>query len=218
MTKYLGRLIAVGMAALLAQQPVIANDANDSVARWDFDVYLDDKKVGKHSFEVAETDGVKQVTSEADFRYKILFFSAYRYEHSNLERWSDNCLVQFDATTNANGKRLATSGRKDGSVFSVTSGEKSVELPECVMSFAYWNRTFLQQPRLLNPQSGEYLDVDVQKLNRDVLDVRGERVAAIPYKLTANELELTVWYSEDDEWLALESVAKGGQIIRYELS
>jgi hypothetical protein len=29
---------------------------------------------------------------------------------------------------------------------------------------------------------------------------------------------LTLWYSPDDEWLALESVAEGGHIIRYELS
>ena len=38
------------------------------------------------------------------------------------------------------------------------------------------------------------------------------------HKLLVIEVNLTLWYSPDDEWLALESVAKGGHIIRYELS
>lgn len=218
MTKNLGNLLLAAVTALLVSVPVVANEDDGSVARWNFDVYINDKKVGNHYFEVAEADGYKRVKSEADFTYKILFFSAYRYEHSNFESWADGCLVQFDAETNANGKRVQASGRRDGAGFSVTSGGDSVGLPECVMSFAYWNPAFLEQPRLLNPQSGEYLDVDVQRLSRDVLEVRGERVEATPYKLVAKQLELTVWYSANDEWLALESVAKGGQIIRYELS
>jgi hypothetical protein len=51
-----------------------------------------------------------------------------------------------------------------------------------------------------------------------MLEVRGQTVDATRFKLTANEIDLTLWYSQDDEWLALESIAKGGHIIRYELS
>lgn len=52
----------------------------------------------------------------------------------------------------------------------------------------------------------------------ETLEVRGQSVAATRFRLTAYEVDLTIWYSADDEWLALESVAKGGHIIRYELS
>ena len=40
----------------------------------------------------------------------------------------------------------------------------------------------------------------------------------MPYDIRARGMEITVWYSEDSEWLALESAAKGDRIIRYELS
>jgi hypothetical protein len=93
-----------------------------------------------------------------------------------------------------------------------------VELPECVMTFAYWNSDFLDQSRLLNPQTGEYVDVRVEKVGNETLEVRGQSVAATRFKLTAYEVDLTLWYSQDNEWLALESIAKGGHIIRYELS
>ena len=48
--------------------------------------------------------------------------------------------------------------------------------------------------------------------------VRGEAVLASAYRVTARKTDLTVWYSDSNEWLGLESVAKGGRIIRYELT
>jgi len=86
------------------------------------------------------------------------------------------------------------------------------------MTFAYWNPEFLDQTRLLNPQTGEFVDVSIEELGGDVLQVRGVEVPATRFKLTAKQIDLTLWYSADDEWLALESVAKGGRTIRYELS
>ena len=216
------RRIAVLVMIVLAGVVVAAQARSDESAgfvdRWDFNVYLNDKKVGKHYFEVTEVDGMKRVESEANFKYKILFIPAYRYEHTNSERWADNCLVRFEAKTNANGKRMQARGHKNGEGFKVAGKDGLVELPECVMTFAYWNPKFLEQQKLLNPQSGEYLDVAVEQLEPATLEVRGETIAATRYRVTAEKMNLTVWYSEDKRWLALESVAKGGNIIRYELS
>ena len=206
-------LFALTMTAL---PPAQAN--NTEVASWDFDVYLNDKRVGKHLFTVAEEDGVKLVQSEANFKYTILFIPAYKYEHNAAERWTDNCLLDLSATTNDNGERIRITGTQTSSGFAVQRGQSPVELPECVMTFAYWNPEFLEQPRLLNPQTGEYVDISVEQAGNDVLEVRGQQVPATRFKLTANDdIDLTLWYSPDDEWLALESVAKGGHIIRYEL-
>jgi hypothetical protein len=212
------RLTLIGLLTIIIALPVAALESMNGVARWEFDVYLDDKKVGKHQFEVSEKGDVKHVKSEASFNYKFLFISAYRYEHSAAERWTNDCLMEFDATTNANGKRVQVSGAQTGAGFSVERDDVPLELPECVMTFAYWNPVFLTQPRLLNPQTGEYMDVSVEQIGEEFLKVRGLRVAATRYKLTAKNVDLTLWYSPEEEWLVLESVAKGGRIIRYELS
>ena len=187
-------------------------------SRWEFTVYLDKKKIGRHSFEVTNMAGVTEVISEANFKYTILLIPAYRYQHTAAERWSENCLVGLDASTNANGDRIQVSGERTGGSFTVLTDEQPTYLPECVMSFAYWNPDFLDQPRLLNPQTGEYVAVEVREAGMDMLQVRGETVNARRYRLTAYEVDLTLWYSDDNEWLALESVAEGGRIIRYELS
>ena len=86
------------------------------------------------------------------------------------------------------------------------------------MTFAYWNPKLLDQTQLLNPQTGDYVDVRVEKVGDEILVVRGQPVEAKRFKLTAVGVDLTLWYSPDNEWLALSSVAKGGRVIRYELS
>ena len=215
--KYLG-LLVMGLLTAALTSPVPAQETAGEVGYWDFDVYLNDKKVGKHEFKVSEIGAMKQVQSEADFDYKILFFSAYQYQHSAAERWAGNCLAEFDASTNANGKRMQVSGQQSGTGFLIERNGSPDELPECVMTFAYWNQDFLGETQLLNPQTGEYMDVLVEEVGDEMLDVRGQAVAATRFKLTANDVDVTLWYSPDNEWLALESVAKGGHIIRYELS
>jgi len=210
-------LTMTGLFMLTLASPSPASDARTD--QWDFTVFLNDKKVGKHSYKVVRNGDTEEVQSVADFQYKILFIPAYRYEHSNSEQWSNDCLLGFEAQTNANGKYTEVSGRRDGTHFTVQGPNGADErLPECIMSFAYWNPDFLDQSRLLNPQTGEYVDVTVERLPQETLEVRGKPVAATRFRVTAYEVDLMLWYSEDNRWLALESVAKGGHVIRYELS
>jgi len=70
----------------------------------------------------------------------------------------------------------------------------------------------------LNPQTGEYLEVEVEDLGSDIVRLDGREIPARSVRITARQMDITLWYSENSEWLALESVAKGGRILRYELS
>lgn len=204
-------LQVIATLLLLASSQLYANE-------WNFNVYLDGKKVGTHLFEVVDADERRLVQSVADFKVKILFFSAYSYQHTNMEQWSENCLLSFDAKTRVNGKPTEVSGASGNAGFLVEKSDSQEILPECVMSFAYWNPEFLKQERLLNPQTGEFLEVDVELLGVENIEVRGEAISALRYKITAKDVDLMVWYSIEDEWLGLESVAKTGHVIRYELS
>ena len=208
----------ITVLALSSIEAATVVQTSDNVASWEFDVFLNKKRIGKHSFSVSETDGQMKVLSEANFKYNILFIPAYRYEHSADERWIDNCLLALDTSTNSNGTRLQVSGEKTATGFRVDTGDDEVKLPDCVMTFAYWNPEFLGQTQLLNSQTGDYMDVQVEEVGDEILIVRGQPVEAMRFKLTADDIDLTLWYSTDNEWLALKSIAKGGHVIRYELS
>ena len=208
--------IAVSLLVVMASGVSLAADSASRTLV--FDVFLDGKKIGYHRFEIDGPENNADVVSEASFDVKFLFVTAFSYRHSARENWNGGCLEEIEARTDSNGKQLNVVGERTGDSFIIDTGEQAARLPECVMSFAYWNPGFLEQPRLLNPQTGEYLDVEVEELGKDVVRLDGREVPARSVRLTARQMDITLWYSENAEWLALESVAKGGRILRYELS
>ena len=208
-----------GISTLVACAIAFSASAADEVPgkQWQFDVALDGKPIGVHTFEL-QKDGSKQVlTTEASFDVKFLFINAFRYRHQNTEIWNDGCLSSIDASTDSNGEQFDVRGEiaKDG--FDVLGAEGSMTLPSCVQTFAYWNPAILESQKLLNSQTGEYEDVTVTLEGREQLTVAGEPIDTLRYRLSAKAGDITLWYSSaDNTWVGLEAPAKGGRKLSYQ--
>jgi hypothetical protein len=196
----------------------VAASPGEAQRSWQFSVLLDGSPIGYHRFELMSRESELEVRSEASFDVRFLFINAFRYRHSNRELWEGECLRVIESSTRQNGEVFAVSGERLPEGLKIEANGRSDRLDGCVMTFAYWNPRFLEQSRLLHPQTGEYMSVDVRPLGREELTVRGETITASVYHVKARNVDITVFYSDDDEWLGLESVAKGGRIIRYVLT
>ena len=131
--------------------------------------------------------------------------------------WRGRCLESLESSTNDNGKRLSVVGKRSGDAFEVERGDTEMALPSCVMNFAYWDPMILEQERLLNPQTGKYLEIEVSQLGEEPVMVGDREVAADAYRITAKDMQIDLWYSrEGRRWVALESRTSGDRIIRYE--
>ena len=210
-------LLLTPPAGAAGRGAAVAADGPDAGQAWRFRVYLDDREIGYHHFQLADAGDRRVLRSEADFEYRLMFLTLYEYEHENRETWSGDCLHSVDSRTDANGEPFSVEGRRTAGAFRVEARGGTTRLPECVMSFAYWNPAFLRQERLLNTQNGEYLEIEVSNPVPESRVVHGEERPALRYRLEAGELSLVLWYSTDNEWLALESEVKGGRTLRYEL-
>lgn len=215
----LGHAIVAGISFALYAAAAFATDTKPSESSWTFNVFLDDSQIGYHEFRLIERpDGERRVEAEARFDVKFLFISAFRYRHEIQETWSGNCLTEVQARTNSNGRKTEVEGTLTDAGFLLDAGEVERRLGDCVMTFAYWNPEFLKADRLLNPQTGEFLDVEVEALETDRIVVDGKEFTADCYLVTARQMDVRVCYSaEDNRWLALESPTKGGRTLRYEL-
>jgi hypothetical protein len=206
---------------MLSAPAVLAGklDGEVDTKEWNFRVYLDDSEIGYHTFSLVEEDGRKRLVTEAEFEVKFLFFTAYRYEHNNVETWQGECLQEIQSETDANGRKFAVRGVRDDSGLEIEAADGVRDVPGCVKTFAYWNPDILDEPELLNSQTGELLEVDIEPVATETLIVSGREVPARRYRLQAKNMELDIWYSRDQgRWLALESTVKGGRKLRYELS
>lgn len=215
---HLGRCLvaAVTLAVTLAVSPNAA--AADGAARvWTFEARLDDRPIGRHVFTLRGQGDERELTSAARFDVKILGITAYKYVHEATERWSGNCLTAFTAATDDDGKRESVKLSRDGARTSVITGRGEESIATCPMTYAYWNPVFLKQARLLNSQTGEYHAVKVAVLGTETINVRGAPTAATRYRITGAKHPIEVWYTKDQEWVALESTVEGGRRLQYRL-
>jgi hypothetical protein len=185
---------------------------------WSFDVWLDKQKIGTHTFSLHQN----RLQSRAHFKVKVLFINAYRYQHQADETWQGQCLSQLTAHTEENKEITDVRGQQQDDQFVIEQKAGKQSLPACVMTFAYWNPEILKQTRLLNPQNAEYLDVTVTDEGRQTIRVKGQNIVAQQYRLNGKyqgkeKLRITVWYDEQQDWVALESITPEGYKITYKL-
>jgi hypothetical protein len=182
-----------------------------------FRVYLDQDPIGEHSFQISPDQGGEQIVSRASFDVKLLIFNAYRYRHESRETWREGCLERILSTTDDNGTAYRVAGEQGGDALTIRVNGDRKRLPQCVSTFAYWDRNFLKQSSLLNPQTGEMVAVRAEPARIERRLFQGREVDAERYRLRADKLDITLWYTPDGRWIGLESDAGRGRTLRYEL-
>ena len=202
---------AILLTLLLAPLSALANDT------WDFRVFLDDKEIGTHRFDLVDNGGERVLTSQAQMTVKILFVTAYTYDHHDVEHWSGDCVAKLASKTDDNGKQHRVDAQRSNGATVVKTEQGTQTLGDCVLTFAYWNPVMVRQARLLNSQDGEYIDVKITEAGADEIMVRGVKTAARRYELRSKKLSIDLWYSSKNEWLALESLTDRGQKLIYKL-
>jgi hypothetical protein len=213
MTRLLFILLLAGPMLVIS-----ATGAASQSQEWRFRALLDDEPIGYHNFTLRSNGNHRILDSRADFEVKLLFIRAYEYDHQATEQWAGDCLRRIRATTNDNGRAYQVDGLLRDGQFTVTTNRGPAQLPDCVMSFAYWNPEMLNQNRLLNAQTGELVDVEVNLMGLETFNVGSQPVNAKRYRLEAEGRQISLWYSaQDRHWLGLEVITDDGYKLRYEL-
>jgi hypothetical protein len=186
---------------------------------WRFAVSLDGKPIGYHNFFLRDHGKQRTLQSHARFSVKFWFIDAYRYAHEAKEVWQGDCLQQLDAHTDDNGQVTVVRGERDADRFTLADSQSTRSLRACVQTFAYWNPSILDASALLNPQTGEYVPVTIERLGNETLRSATYHEQAIRYRITGmskqTPLRIDLWYSQNGEWLALESTTDGDRHLKY---
>ena len=179
-----------------------------------FDVWIDDMEVGEHSFRFTGEPTDFRVDSEASFRVKIAFVTVFRYEHEATEVWRDGCMVSVDSTTES-GEDFRVRGEASAGGFSMDTGDGGQTYDvDCPWGFAYWNPGMRDRTRLINPQDGKLFEVQCLELEPQPLSVGGRSVRARTWSLSGEDLDITLYYDDEDRWIGLDS-AVGERMLRY---
>jgi hypothetical protein len=207
------------LRALFVVTVLAAPGVAAAVEQLRFDVFLDDDPIGEHVFRFERSATQQRVEIEASFDVSVLFVPVYTYRHVNTEVWQDGCLRSLRSRTDSNGDLFNVRGEELGDTFSIETGSRQQLLDtDCVMSFAYWDQRILDQNRLLNAQTGELIEVDIERLGTTQVTVNADVAEADGYRITSDDgtVDIRVVYAATDgRWLALESRLPNGRVMRY---
>ena len=182
-----------------------------------FTVYLDDTRIGTHHVKISARGAESEVVTEAKFRYSILLIPLYSYHLVTTELWRDGCLTRMISRTDDNGDEYFVDARRSGDdqALLLKTQDGSADISGCVKSFAYWDVEQLKADQLLNGQTGQYETTSLKPLGNQPFTFGEISTLAKKYVLTTERFEIELWYSNDGEWLALQSVTESGGILRY---
>lgn len=230
--------LLAGLCALAAT-PVSAS--GPATGDWNFNVFLDATQIGTHRFRLTATGPAggagasRSLSSEADFKVKLLGLTVYRYRHRATELWQGDCLASLVASTDDDGEMHLVRAEADANARRAPGEDEAtpklpagtpsdvppvlppLRLTGCVMSFAYWNPALRTQNRLLNAQTGLIEPVRVTRAEDGLVELRGQSVKAVRWRITGPVQPVDIWYSPEGDWLGLDATVRGGRQLRYRL-
>jgi hypothetical protein len=183
----------------------------------EFDIYLNDKKVGQQSVKIMPTDVGENVVIESQFNIKLLFVNVFSYQHTANEVWADSCLHSIDTTTKENSDTFFVQSSKIENGLAITGNLGTQDLQGCVRSFAYWDLQRLDSERLLNGQTAKYVPAKLVANGQEEFLVKDKAITAARYTLTAEGSDINLWYDNNQNWVGLTTLVKGGRTLSYRL-
>ena len=173
-----------------------------------FQVFLNDRKVGSHEFRIVKKNRQIEVDSSLNIEFKAMGFFKVKYAHKANEIWRDGCLQSLVSETQKRGKKINVEAQQSD-LGMVVKGSKSTQtLNGCVRTFAYWNPQFLYEDYLLNAENGEYVPVAVT--SSALVNNAGSKVS-----IDGAKVDIQLEYDTSGKWLSLQSELKMGGILRY---
>ena len=223
------RFAMAGAVAVMMACPVFSDAADDVVpvslptpfsaydgAVIDFQVLRKGKPFGRHVLTFNELDdGRLQVTTDVDLDVKFGPITAFKYRLDATEIWDNGRLVGLNGKSNNDGRRGKVSARANGDQLIVDSTKFDGALPASIIPSSHWNILQITGDRMLSTETGEVLDIDVERIGEDTVLVNGTEVPATHYRLKS-DLTVDLWYDDQNRWVKLIFEARG-QEIQYVL-
>lgn len=196
----------VSLFCAVTTMPVSAGDLDAK-----FLIKREDKVIGFHKVDVTETDEGVVVDTEIEMRVKLGFIPLFKYDHEAREVWRDGQVVSIESKTNYNGDKSSVLARREGDTLLIDGTEYKGPAPENAVPSSYWAKSLVDADALINTQTGEIIEVDVERVGETPAPHNQE---AEHFRVKGT-VDLDIWY-DGPQWVGSQFVIDGEELI-YEL-
>ena len=207
--------IVAAPAAVLAAAPT-AGSGWPEAGTLNFTVVRDGEPIGASTVRLSHRGDETIADISTHIQVKIAFFTVYRYDQTETERWADGHLLAMTSLTRDNGTTHRVTATREGDRLLVDSdGRKNAVNPN-LMPYNPWNAAVLHATLALNTKDGSVTPVSVTDRGEERVVLQGRPLLAHRYSIRTS-FPQDVWYDRRNRLVRVELRGSDGSTIRYQL-
>ena len=184
----------------------------------EFEIYRNNKHIGKHVFSFKRINDELIVESEINFEIKKLGVVLYKYHVEGTEYYKDGKLVKFESKTNQNGKEKYVKIKLGGNELVIDGSSFKGKVSPDYLLGTWWNHSIVKAPAQISAVSGRIIKQEVEFLGKEKLELVGKSYDTLHFNFSSADQSLTkdkklntdVWYDEKTlNWVKASFKKKG---------
>ena len=190
----------------------------DDLNRIEFDIYRNNKHIGKHIFSFKRSDGQLAVESEINFEIKKFGIVLYKYHVLGTEIYQNGKLIKFNSKTNQNGKQKYVNMKLENGEYIIDGSSYKGKVPIDYLLGTWWNHSIIKATAQISAVSGRIIKQKVTFLGKETIELGNNTYNALHFNFSSTDKKLTkgkrlntdVWYDEDTlNWIKASFNKKG---------
>ena len=190
----------------------------DNLNRIEFDIYRNNKYIGKHTFSFKRSDGQVTVKSEINFEIKKLGIVLYKYNVNGTEIYKNGKLIKFNSKTNQNGKEKYVNMKLENGKYIIDGSSYKGETPIDYLLGTWWDHSIVKAPAQISAVSGRIIKQKVTFLGKETIKLGNKNYNTLHFNFSSinknlakgKKLNTDVWYDEKTLYWIKASFKKKG--------
>ena len=204
---------------LISAFPVNAHVQHyDKLNRIEFDIFRNNKNIGKHIFTFRRQDNQLYVESEINFQIKKFGVVLYNYHVKGTEVYKDGKLVKFNSKTNQNGKEKYVNMTRENEEFLIDGSSYKGKTSLDHLLGTWWNHSIVKAPAQISAVSGRIIQQKVTFLGKEKIKIGDKTYNTLHFNFSSldeslskdKKLNTDVWYDEKTLYWVKASFKKKG--------
>ena len=186
--------------------------------RIEFDIYRNNKHIGKHIFSFKKLDKQLAVESEIYFEIMKLGIVFYKYHVKGTEIYKAEKLIKFNSKTDQNGKHKYVNLKLENGEYTIDGSSYKGKAPEEYLLGTWWNHSIVKAKAQISAVSGRIIKQKVTFLGKETIKFGEKKYNTLHFNFSSTDKKLSkdkklntdVWYDEKTlNWVKASFNKKG---------
>ena len=195
----------------------------ENLSRIEFDIFRNNKHIGKHVFSFNKLDDQLSVESEINFEIRKLGIVLYKYHVKGTEFYKNGKLIKFNSRTNQNGKEKYVNMKLENGEYTIDGSSYKGKASSDYLLGTWWNHSIVKAKAQISAVSGRIIKQKVTFLGKETLEINGISYNSLHFNFSSSDEKLNenkrlntdVWYDEKNlNWLKASFDKKGKWIYK----